>query len=240
MVDLVIRGATDRRRPGPRAEARRPRGQGRPHRRHRRDQGQGRRDDRRRRARALARHRRRAHALRRAGHLGRHALALAVARRHHGGDRQLRLRHRAGAARRARPGDPQPLGRRGHGPRRAAPGHRLGFREFQRLHGDAAPPRRLRQPGRAGRPFDHPHRGDGRGRLAAQGRHAGRARHDEGHGGRRHGQGRDRARRLLFAQPFGLWRRADAVDHRADVGARRAGRRHGAARHAAWSRSPRA
>ena len=48
----------------------------------------------------VARHRRRAHALRRAGHLGRHALALAVARRHHGGDGQLRLRHRAGAARR--------------------------------------------------------------------------------------------------------------------------------------------
>ena len=43
-------------------------------------------------------------------------------------------------------------------------------------------------------------------------------------------QRRDRARRLLFAQPFGLWRRADAVDHRADGGARRAGRRDGSAR----------
>ena len=46
----------------------------------------------------VARHHRRAHALRRAGDVGRHALALAVARRHHGGDGQLRLRHRAGAA----------------------------------------------------------------------------------------------------------------------------------------------
>ena len=55
----------------------------------------------------------------------------------------------------------------------------------------------------------------------------------EGDGGRRHGQGRDRARRLLLAQPFGLWRRADALDHRADVRARRAGRRHGPARPAA-------
>ena len=57
-----------------------------------------------------------------------------------------------------------------------------------------------------------------------------RAGEDEGHGGRRHGQRRDRARRLLFAQPLGLWRRAHAVDHRADVRARRAGRRHGPAR----------
>ena len=56
-------------------------------------------------------------------------------------------------------------------------------------------------------------------------------REDEGDGGRRHGQRRDRARRLLFAQPFGLWRRADAVDHRADGGARCAGRRDGPARH---------
>ena len=135
--------------------------------------------------------------------------------------------------RRPRPRDPQPLGGRGHGPRRAAHRHQLGLRELRRLHGDAAPPRALRQRRRAGRPFDHPHRRDGRGRLAAQGRDARGARADEGDGGRRHGQRRDRARCLLLAQPFGLWRRADALDHRADGGARCAGRRHGPARHGA-------
>ncbi len=62
------------------------------------------------------------------------------------------------------------------------------FESFQRLHGDAAPARRLRQPRRAGRPFDHPHRRDGRGCLAAQGSDAGRARPHEGDGGRRHGR----------------------------------------------------
>ena len=140
----------------------------------------------------------------------------------------------------ARPGDPQPLGRRGHGPRRAAPGHHLGFREFQRLHGDAAPPRRLRQPGRAGRPFDHPHRRDGRGRLAAQGRDAGRARQDEGHGGRRHGA----AARSGSAPPIRSTIRAMAACR-----CRRPSRRCPSSTRwsapwaraaAAWSRSPRA
>src|SRR5260370_1444115 len=137
-----------RRRAGPRAPARRSRGQGRLHHRYRRDQGPGRRDDRRRWPRARARHRRRAHPLRCPGHLGRHALAVALARRHHGGDGQLRLRHRAGAPHRARPGDPQPLRGRGHGPRPAAPGHHLGFRKLRRLPGDAAP-----TPPKPGRPF---------------------------------------------------------------------------------------
>ncbi len=104
------------------------------------------------------------------------------------------------------------------------------FESFSDYMGMLRRTRRLRQHGGAGRPFDHPHRGDGRGCLAAQGRDAGRARQDEGDGGRRHGPRRHRPRRLLFAQSFGLWRRAHAVDHRADVGARRAGRRHGAAR----------
>ena len=125
------------------------------------------------------------HALRRAGDVGCHALALAVARRHHRGDGQLRLRHRAGDAGRPRPGDPQPLGGRGHGPRCAAHRHQLGLRELLRLHGDAASPRPLRQRRGAGRPFDHPHRRDGRGGVAAQGRDARGARQDEGNGGRR-------------------------------------------------------
>ena len=76
-------------------------------------------------------HRRRAHALRCPGHLGCHALAVAVARRHDGGDGQLRLRHRAAPrGRGARPGDPQPLGGRGHGPRRAAQGITWDFESF--------------------------------------------------------------------------------------------------------------
>ena len=54
MTDLVIRGATIVDGLGNAAEPRRPRGQGRPHRRDRRNQGRRRRDDRRRRADALA------------------------------------------------------------------------------------------------------------------------------------------------------------------------------------------
>ena len=46
--------------------------------------------------------RRHPHALRRAGPVGPHAHHLAVARRHHGGGGQLRLRHRADQARASR------------------------------------------------------------------------------------------------------------------------------------------
>ena len=71
-------------------------------------------------------------------------------------------------------------------------------------------------------------------RKAADRRRIGR---DEAPRRRGDGPGRDRARRLLFAEPFGLGRRADAVDDQRFVGIRRAGRGDGRARAAASSRS---
>ena len=94
--------------------------------------------------------------------------------------------------------------------------------------------------GGTGRPFGRAHRGDGRGRLGAQGADRRRDGRDEAAGRRGDGPGRDRARRLLFAEPFRLWRRADAVD---DQRHRRSSTRWSArwaGPAAASSRSPRA
>ena len=83
--------------------------------------------------------------------------------------------------------------------------------------------------GGAGRAFGGAHRGDGRRRLGPQGADRRRNGGDEAPRCRGDGPGRDRARRLLFAQPFGLGRRADAVDDQRHFGVRRAGRRDGRA-----------
>ena len=84
-------------------------------------------DDRRRRPARHARLRRRAHALRRPGHLGPAAHADVLARRHHGRDGQLRRRLRAGAARQARVAHRPDGRRRGHPRRRAVRGHPVGL-----------------------------------------------------------------------------------------------------------------
>ena len=181
-------------------------------------------DGRCRRARADAGHHRSAHALRRAGHLGPDPVAVALARRHHGGDGQLRLRHRAEPAAAARHDHAQPRRRRGHGPRRAARRHRLALPVLRRIHGDAARPRPLHEPRGAGRAFGGAHRRHGRGGLGPQRADRRRIGRDEAPRRRGDGPGRDRARRLLFAEPFGLGRRADAVDDQRSVGIRRAGR----------------
>ena len=81
---------------------------------------------RRRRPGADARHHRQPYPLRRPDHLGSVAAALARARRHHGGDRQLRLHDRPLPARRPRADDAQPHAGRRHVARRAAAGHRAG------------------------------------------------------------------------------------------------------------------
>ena len=60
--------------------------------------------------------------LRRPGHLGRAPVAVVVARRHHGGGRQLRRGLRSGAPGRPRPAHRAHGGRRGHPRRRAARG----------------------------------------------------------------------------------------------------------------------
>ncbi len=81
--------------------------------------------------------RRHPHALRRAGAVGSHAHHLAVAWRHHGSGRQLRLRHRADQARASR-ADPAHVGaRRGDEPCRARGRHRprVAVRHLPRIHG---------------------------------------------------------------------------------------------------------
>ena len=82
-----------------------------------------------------ARLRRSAHALRRADLLGRRGHALVLAWRHHGGDGQLRRRHRALQARDARDRHARPGERRGHPVRRAEQGHHLGLGDLSGVHG---------------------------------------------------------------------------------------------------------
>ena len=94
------------------------------------------------------------HPLRRPGPVGPRAHALVVARRHHRGGGQLRLRHRPDPAR-APAHHPARAGERGgHAPRRAGGGHPLDLRDLPRVprRRRAAAPRHQRR--RAARP--HP------------------------------------------------------------------------------------
>ena len=139
------------RRPGPDRRRRRDR-----RRRHGGRPGRRRRDARRRRRRAAghARLRRHPHALRRAGVVGRADGAVGLARRHHGGERQLRCRLRAGASGRPRPADRADGGRRGHPRHRAARRALVGLADLRRVHGrarDAGVRRRRRGAGAARR-----------------------------------------------------------------------------------------
>ena len=105
--------------------------------------------------------RRRPHALRRAGLLGRHALALALPRRHDRRRRQLRLQHRAARAGRRRLPDADARARRGHAarePARAAcPGTGRASASTSTGSRDARGQRGLH-----GRPLGAPPRRDGR------------------------------------------------------------------------------
>ena len=156
-------GCGDLRRRRQRARARRPRRDRRQDRRDRRQARRGQGDGEGRRAGAGARHHRRPHPLRRADHLGSLRRSLAGARRHHGGDGQLRLHHRALQARRPRPHHAPPHPRRGHVARRAARRHPLGLRELPAISRHAAEPGRRPQRRLLRRPFGDPHLRDGRG-----------------------------------------------------------------------------
>ena len=79
-----------------------------------------------------------AHALRRADLLGRRAHAFLLARRHLGGDGELRRRHRALPPRGARDRDARPRQRRGDPVRGAGRGHHLGLGELSRSTWTAA------------------------------------------------------------------------------------------------------
>ena len=106
--------------------------------------GQGARGDRRPRPAGHPRLRRHPHPLRRPGHLGRPDAAVVLARRHHGGDGQLRRRLRALRARRPRPADPADGRRRGHSLPGADRGPAVELGELSGLSGrpGAAPLRR--------------------------------------------------------------------------------------------------
>ena len=152
------------------------------------------RDHRRHRQGRHARLRRRAHALRRAGVLGRRAHAVAAARRHHRARGQLRLHHRTVVrrSRRRRLPDAHAGARRGHAARVAARGRAVEL-DVDRgvLRRDRGPPRDQRRV--HGRPLRDPARGDGGGVHHARGEARG-ARGDAGAAARR---ARRRRARLL-------------------------------------------
>ena len=159
----------------------------------------------------LAGLRRCAHALRRPDPVGPHAQHLAVAWRHHDGDRQLRLRRRADQ------GDPSQADHadagegRGHEPGSAGggPGHELAVRDLPavpRRAGEARLGDQCRGPVRpyAAAPVRH-----GRGIDRAR-RHRRRDRSDEEAGARGDGRRRHRLRHLGVGEPQRLCRQARA------------------------------
>ena len=157
----------------------------------------------------------------------RHALDLALARRHDGRHGQLRLRHRAHAPARPRLHPAEPPARRGHALRVHHAGDgRLGVRDLPRV------PRRASSATASGRTsgvlVGHTaaaRLGDGRGRGRAGGHPRGAGR-DEAHRAGGVGSGRDRVldvtdesalgrARAAGAEPLGLVRGARAADRRA-------------------------
>ena len=165
---------------------------------------------RRRRPRVDARHHRQPHALRRAAHVGSVCSPLAGAGRDHGGDRQLRLHHRAVPAARPRADDAQPHAGGRHVVRGAAARRALGVRDLCRIPGAAAPHRLRDQPGRVRGPLVAAHVGDGRRRQPAR-RHRGRGRADGRVGARGHGRRRGGPGELHQPGAQRRRRRADAL-----------------------------
>ena len=223
MDDLLIRARHPLRRQRRRPDARRPRRARRPHPRHRALAAQRRQTSRRRRRpRADARHHRQPHALRRADHLGPACAPVAGAGRDHGGDRQLRLHHRAVPAAGPRAHDAQPHAGGGHVVRGAAARRALGVSDLCRIPGAAAPHRLRDQHRRLRGPLVAAHLRDGRRRQPAR-RHRRRDRADgraraRGHGRRRGGPGQ-------LHQP-GAQRRRRRADALAPGRGRRASRAH--------------
>ena len=155
-----------------------------------RAQGQGHQGNRRRRADRGARLRRSAHPLRRADPVGSLLHDLRLARRHIGGPRQLRLRLRAGDARRPRPGDAHHVAHRGHSVRVHEGRHDLGLGDLPGVAQDAgAHPQGCELPDLHARRAAHD-LGDGpRSRQDASG-HAPGAGRDEVAAARSHGRRR--------------------------------------------------
>ena len=172
--------------------------------------GPARQRDRRRRRPRHARLRRRPHPLRRPGHLGRAAVAVVLARRHHRRHGQLRRGLRARRPRQARLADRADGGRRGHPRRRPVRGHPLGLGELPRVprrHRRPPPRRRHRRPGppRRGAGLRH-----GRPRRGQRARHPRGHRGDGRHRARRHPGRRARVLDLAHPRPPGHRRRARA------------------------------
>ena len=201
----------DRRRHRQAGLRRRRRHQGRQGRRPRQGRRAGHDDDRCRRQGRLAGLRRRAHPLRRADPVGPHAVDLALAWRHHDGDRQLRLRRRTDQ------GDPSQADHadaregRGHEPRgaRGRPRRRLAVRDLPAVSRHAREARLGDQHRRPVRPHAAAPLRHGRGIDRAR-RHARRDRRDEEADARGDGSRRDRLRHLGVGQPQRLCRQAGA------------------------------
>ena len=81
------------------------------------------------------------HPLRRPGFLGPGPAAVVLSRRHHRGGGQLRLRDRAHPPRASRRDRAHARERRGHEPRDADRGHRVGVRDVPAVHGPGPPAR---------------------------------------------------------------------------------------------------
>ena len=190
-----------------------------------------------RRPRAGARLHRPAHPLRRPGPVGPRPHAVVVARRHHRGHGQLRLRARADPAGRPRHGHAGAGERRGHAARRARGGHPVDLRDLPRV------PRRARraaapaQRRAAARPHAAALLRDGRRRDRAGG-HRRRDRGDAGDRRRGARRRRDRVLVLPLDQPRRRARPSGAEPGRVADRARRAPRAAARARRRATSRRP--
>ena len=163
-----------------------------------------------------------------------------VARRHHRGDGQLRLRHRAVPGRRcARRCSRTSRWSRAWTSTRCSPARAGSSSPSPSTSTRCERVAALRQRRRARRALDDPHRGDGRGRVArARSPRPRSCARMQAHGARGARRRRDRLRLVLLAEPQRLGRPADAVDDRDRRGAARARRAAGEAGARRSSSSP--